>query len=233
MKQIQRELNHLLEKYCIHNTVELSEDLSSVTVNGETYALLPWRRERRFTELKKIVDSHTIGNISHFKIMSLNPISQDLKSILQRELDIAEFIGGFCITEIFMTRNQNTCSVLCKTNSDALVTLELSATLQKDNAVIDKHEIITDRGTACDRNVDSQTPLSSVYVYSNKSREYADVDFELYGLSPYEVSIVRSAFAIVKDADKAGKSNNEIAARLDDIYKKAELSEQKCVNVLL
>ncbi len=231
MNILQEKLNFLLEKYAVSNAATLADDNSSVTVNGKKYALLPWRNERRFIELKKIVDT-TIGNISHFKIMSLNPKNVDLNYIIKRELDTAEFISGLKITEIFEVRNGNTCSVMCATDKKAIFTLELDATLEEGHTVIDKHEIITDRGTACDRNVDSQTPLSSLYVYGKNHEEYTDVDFELYGLSIYEISVVRQAFDIASNTAK-GDVNNEANERLAMLVEKAVLSEKNCENIIL
>ena len=231
MNKLQEKLNYLLEKYAVKNKAVLSDDNKSIMINDKKYALLPWRNERRFVELKKIVET-TVGNISHFKIMSLNPKTSNLKDIIKREIDIAEYVGGLKITEIFEAKNGETCSVLCMTDKKAVITLELDATLPVGTEIIDKHEIITDRGTACDRNVDSQTPLSSVYVYGEKREEFTDVDFELYGLSIYEISVVRQAFDIAKD-EIIGEQLNKASIRLDDIVSKAEISEKNCINVML
>ncbi len=231
MNKLQEKLNFLLDKYAVNSTASLSCDNQWVEVNGKKYALLPWRNERRFIELKKIVDT-TVGNISHFKIMSLNPKTVDLQYIAKRELDTAEYISGCTITEIFEAKNGNTCSIICMTDKKAVFTLELDATLEEGLDVVDKHEIITDRGTACDRNVDSQTPLSSVYVYGKTHEEYTDVDFELYGLSIYEISVVRQAFDIAKN-EQLGAANNEANARLETLLAKAAESEKNCVNVIL
>ncbi len=232
MNKLQAKLDMLLDKYAVSNKAVLSDDNKSVTVDGKEYKLLPWRNERRIIELKKIIDTDTVGQISHFKIMSLNPKNVDLDYIAKRELDTAEYITSFKITEIFKAQNGNTCSIICMTDKKAVFTLELDATLEEDAEVIDKHEIITDRGTACDRNVDSQTPLYSVYVYGKKNKEYIDVDFELYGLSIYEISVVRQAFDIAKDV-KLGESNNAIDNRLNDLLDKAAYSEKNCENVIL
>ncbi len=229
MSILQEKLNFLLDKYAVSSKAVISGDNTTVTVNGKSYALLPWRLERRFIELKKIVDT-TVGNISHFKTMSLNPKTAELNQIIKRELDTAEYISGLKITEIFEAKNGRCASVICMTDSKAVFTLELAATLEESLAVIDKHEIITDRGTACDRNVDSQTPLSSVYVYGKRNEEYTDVDFELYGLSIYEISVVRSAFEIAKNTAH-GDANNEADKRLGMLLMKASESEKLCENV--
>ena len=231
MNKLQEKLDFLLDKYAVSGKAIIADDNSAVTVNGKKYALLPWRNERRFIELKKICEN-TVGQISHFKIMSLNPKTVDLNYIVKRELDTAEYISGLKVTEIFKAQNGNTCSVMCMTDKKAVFTLELDATLPEKAEVIDKHEIITDRGTACDRNVDSQTPLSSVYVYGEKHEEYTDVDFELYGLSIYEISVVRQAFDIAKNV-KIGENNNVVNDRLNVLLEKAELSAKTCENVIL
>ncbi len=231
MNKLQDKLNFLLEKYAVDSIAILSNDNSSVNVNGKEYALLPWRNERRFVELKKIVDT-TVGKISHLKTMSLNPKDVELDYVIKRELDTAEYISGLKVTEIFKAQNGKTCSVICMTDKKAVFTLELDATLECGSEVIDKHEIITDRGTACDRAVDSQTPLYSVYVYGKDKKEFIDVDFELYGLSIYEISVVRQAFDVAKDVS-VGESNNQIDERLKFLLDKADYSEKKCENVIL
>lgn len=232
MNKLQEKLNYLLNKYEVESDATISADLKYVTVNGKKYTLLPWRNERRFVELKKMVDSKTVGQISHFKIMSLNPATVELDDLIKREIDVAEYIGGLKVTEIFQSQNGGTCSVLCLTDKKAVITLELAVTLTEDSEVIDKHEIITDRGIACDRSVDSQTPLSSIYVYGDEKEEFTDVDFELYGLSIYEISVVRQAFDIAKNVE-IGEANNKISARLDNILECAEESARTFSNVIL
>ncbi len=231
MNVLQEKLNFLLDKYAVKKKAVLSCDNQSVEVDGKKYPLLPWRNERRFIELKKIVDT-TVGNISHFKIMSLNPKTVDLDYVIKRELDTAEYISGLKVTEIFQARRGNTCSVMCMTDKKGVFTLELAATLEEGLEVVDKHEIITDRGTACDRAVDSQTPLSSLYVYGKTRAEYTDVDFELYGLSVYEISIVRQAFDIAKN-EGIGEENAAANARLSTLLAGANYSAEKCENVIL
>ena len=232
MNVLQEKLNFLLDKYAVAKEAILSDDGKSVTVDGKTYPILPWRSERRFIELKKIVDSNTVGAISHFKIMSINPKNVSLDDVLMRELDTAEYIGSLKITEIFKAENGPTAAVICMTDKKAVITLELSVNLKEGAALIDKHEIITDRGTACDRAVDSQTPLYSVYVYGENTDEYTDVDFELYGLTAELVSVVRGAFDIAKNTE-LGEKNLAIHARLLSLVEAAGLSAEKCENVIL
>ena len=231
MSVLQEKLDLLLDKYAVPAKATLSENGDAVTVDGSTFALLPWRHERRFIELKKVCEN-SVGQISHVKFMSINPKDVPLDALIRRELDTAEYVCSLKVTGIFKVQNGPACSVICMTDKQAVITLELAATLPVGAAVIDKHEIITDRGTACDRNVDSQTPLSSVYVFGEKNEEYTDVDFELYGLSIREISIVRQAFDVAKDP-ALGKANNAMADRLALLVRQAAESEKRCENVIL
>ncbi|MBQ8907148.1 MAG: hypothetical protein IJY71_00990 [Clostridia bacterium] len=232
MSILQEKLDFLLDKYAVANKATLTEDGKCVTVAGKTYPILPWRSERRFAELKKMVDTKTVGSISHFKIMSLNPKTVALDEVLLRELDTAEFIGSLAVTQIFKAENGPAASVICMTDKEAVITLELSNNLKEGAEVIDKHEIITDRGTACDRAMDSQTPLYSLYVYGEETAEYTDVDFELYGLTAELVAIVRGAFDIAKNP-ALGEENQAVYNRLLSLVEAASLSAEKCENVIL
>ena len=53
MNKLQEKLDFLLDKYAVNVKAVIADDNSAVTVNGKDYALLPWRNERRFIELKK------------------------------------------------------------------------------------------------------------------------------------------------------------------------------------
>lgn len=231
MDTLQTKLSFLLQKYEAPHRAELNADASAVTVEGKTYPLLPYRNERRFIELKKIVDT-TVGEISHFKIMALHPESMTPERLLRQELGIAEFVSGQRITEIFAMRGERDWTVSCRTEKNAAVTLELSCNLPEGSRVVDKHEIITTRGTACDRGVDSQTPLSSVYVYGEKNAEYTDVDFELYGLSVPEIAAVRQSFELAVCPEKGDVLAAE-DAHLLALVEAAKKSAETCENVIL
>ena len=76
----------------------------------------------------------------------------------------------------------------------------LATTLKPTDNVIDKHEIIAQKGVICDRAVDTQVPQSSIYIFgSDGNREtYTDVDAELFGLNVLDCARVRAAFEIAK-----------------------------------
>ncbi|MBQ4065838.1 MAG: hypothetical protein IJD10_07030, partial [Clostridia bacterium] len=176
---------------------------------------LPWRAERRFTELKSLVDSGELHGISTMRTLRVVKAGSDLYEQLYREIDICRFILGTEITEIFAIEGgEYTLNAIAATAAGYVCSLELSATLQSGQPNIDKHEIIAIGGVACDRAADTQVPQNSVYVYGEKAEPdtYTDVDAELYGLTPDECAIVRYAFDVAKNGtDHTGESEADLA----------------------
>ena len=56
--------------------------------NGKSVNLLPWRIERRFVELKKIIDGKTLEDVSTFRFATFS-CGGDGRKLLARELDLA------------------------------------------------------------------------------------------------------------------------------------------------
>ncbi len=195
---MQERLNMLLQKYSVDTSATLA-DARHATIGDKTVPLLPWRYERRFEELKKLVDSKTVDGISVFRIISIGRKTDSMEELLKRELDVCRFVLSTEITEVFAIGNGAALNVSLKLASGAVCTVELATTLPENAERISKHEIITARGIACDMNVDTQTMQASVYVYGEKPETYTDVDFELFGLDIVSVSTVRAAFAAAKD----------------------------------
>ena len=196
---MQERLNMLLKKYGVDACAVLNGDLS-VSVDGTKTPLLPWRYERRFEELKKLVDSKTVDGISVFRIISIGHKTDDMEALLTRELDVCRFVLGTEIKEVFAIGNGAALNVSLKLENGVVCTIELATTLPENEERISKHEIITARGIACDMNVDTQAMQSSVYIYGERNARYTDVDYELFGLDIVGVSTVRAAFAAARDA---------------------------------
>lgn len=197
---MQEQLKFLLDKYNINTDIEII-DKKTVKLSNEIVSTFPWRYERRFTELKNIVDNHTVNGISHMRVCRIESKGANLSDILYRELDLCEWILSDKIIEIFAVKTDNAINAIAKMKSSVICTLEVATTLAENAEIIDKHEIIAQQGIACDRVVDTQVPQSSIYVYKEKEEpeKYLDVDFELYGLSIEDVAIVRSAFELAKN----------------------------------
>ena len=71
--------------------------------------------------------------------------------------------------------------------------------------------------------VDTQIPQQSIYLYTDKPEAYTDVDFELFGLTQDQVALVRTAFALAKDATLREQALED-AAKTDRIVEAARKS---------
>ena len=198
---MQKALDFLLKKYSVTSVATLSADNKRVTVDGEDIGLLPFESERRFVELRGLVLAGRVGNMCTYRIGNTSPRTSDLMDVLYREAGIVEFTINSRIKEVFAIAGGNAMNCIVETENGCVCTLELAATLNEGDAPIDKHEIITDSGVACDRVVDTQVPQSSVYVFGKKSAEYTDTDAELYGYSECEINRIRNAFMLAKNPE--------------------------------
>lgn len=196
---MQKKLDFLLGKYDVGKKALLQE--YSVVIDNTEIPLLPWRCERRFVELKNIVNNGTLVGVSTFRVCRIDTRGSDINMLLYREFDICQYIIGSKISEIMTFKNDNTANVLAKLENNVICTIEVAATLAVGTQPIDKHEIISQRGIACDRVVDTQVPQQSIYSYidSNIPETYTDVDFELFGLEAEKVALVRQAFEAAKN----------------------------------
>lgn len=228
---MQKYLDKLLTKYLVPATAELSDN-GAVTVNGKKLPLLPWRAERRFVELKKLVTDGEINGISVMRTLRIVRRGDNLYNELYRELDLCRYILSTEISEIFVIGDVNyALNVIAATKDGYVCTLELSATLAENEAIIDKHEIIAQSGVACDRVADTQVPQNSIYVFGGKqpAEAYTDVDAELFGLNIDECAVVRSAFEIVK-------TNTDLSAdesKLNTLIDCAKRSHKTCENIVI
>jgi hypothetical protein len=198
MKLLQEKLGFLLDKYSVEATSVLKDDKTAI-IDGKEIPLLSHRFERRFIELKNIVQGGTLVGVSVMRVARTVEKDANLFEELYRELDICQYILGKAIKSVMSMENGNVLNTIATTEDGVVCTLEISATLKRGEPAKDKHEIISQRGIACDVVVDAQLKQNSIYLFGNENQTYTDVDFELYGLSVEEIAIVRSAFAIAKN----------------------------------
>ena len=227
MKKLQEKLNFLLDKYSV-NTEAVLKDINSFLIDAKEYPLLSHRSERRFIELKNIVNNGTLVGVSVMRVARIIEKESDLYSALKREMDLCQWILQDKIVSVTAMRNDNVMNVIATTKKSVVCTIEISATLKKDEKPIDKHEIISQRGIACDVVVDAQLKQDSVYVYGNENKKYTDVDFELYGLSIEDIAVVRSAFSLAqnKNFDEIITSNSETENLVKMAQKSVETGER-------
>lgn len=206
----QTALDHLLEKYAVQGCGSPRLGIDCVVgskaagqeIPGDIKVLLPWRVERRFVELQRTKINGTLGEASLLRFAAFDHTGRNtLAGLLYRAIDLAEWLGGASIKKMNAVGDgESVANVIFTLASGTVVAVECSCTLSAEQAGLDRHEIITRRGVASDRVVDTQVPQASVYVHSNSaSGSFTDVDAELFGLPENEVWIVRAAFAALRD----------------------------------
>ncbi len=228
---MQKWLDLLVDKYSVDKKVVL-KDSNTVCVDNTEYPLLPWRSERRFIEMKSLVDCGDINGISVMRTLRITNRGTDLVKELYREFDIAQFMLSTKIVEVFAIGDeQHAINVIAKTEAGYICTFEMAASLSEDAEIIDKHEIIAISGVACDRAVDTQVPQKSLYVYgaSATPEAYMDVDFELYGLTLDQCAVVRSAFDVAQN----GKDFTQDVLHLNRLTSAVKTSMADTVNVVI
>lgn len=227
MNKLQEKLDFLLEKYSIDGSAVL-KDLNTAIIDGTETPILPWRSERRIVELKNIANNGTLVGISVMRVARIVEKGTDVYDVLYRELDICQFVLQKKIKSIMVMQNENVLNAIAKVANDIVCTIEISATLSKGELPKDKHEIIAERGTACDVVVDAQLKQDSIYVFGEENKKYTDVDFELYGLSIEDIAVVRSAFAIAQTKSQDEMLQvDKILCELIVLAKKSAISGQK------
>ena len=194
-------LDKLLEKYDV-NCEAVIQDKNQAVIGGQETPLLSWRHERRFIELRNLIEEGAVREISVMRSLCIAPKGTPIDGLFLRELDLCEWILNERIYEIFAVENAGMArNAILKTESGIICSLELAATLAEGTQIHDKHEIISRGGVATDRVVDTQIPQSSIYVMKEnaETEEYLDVDAELFGLSPEECAAVRQCFDMAKN----------------------------------
>lgn len=181
---------------------------------GDELRLLPWRQERRFTELRGMVNDGTLKGVSALRFGLLEADSVGMMAAVRREMGIARMLYGHAIADVtaFAAGDRALCAI-ARFDDGVLLTLEVS--LQPGVALhaVDKHELTCARGVACDRPIDTQVPQDSIYLYTAGGREtYTDVDYELFGLTPDECAIVRAAYAAATVPGEVGAIEAENTA---------------------
>ena len=230
MNVLQEKLNFLIDKYSVDVKTEL-KDKQNVIIDGHEIPILPHRSERRFIELKNLVNNGTLVGISVMRTARIIEKGSDIYDALYRELDLCQYILQRKIKSIMVMENENTLNAIAKTDDEIVCTIEIGATLKAGETPIDKHEIIAQHGIACDVVVDAQLKQDSIYVFGDNNKKYTDVDFELYGLSVDDIAVVRGAFAIAqnKNYDEMLNIKANLCALVEKAKKSARSGEREVI----
>ena len=214
-KEMNEKLAFLRDKYgCpAGKIVPIGDTCELELADGKRVQLLPWRVERRFVELKKIVDGKTLEDVSTFRFAHFSAGGDPVKTAV-RELDLAAYLADSPIDRIFAVRSGDAaCNILARFRNGMSASVECGSKLPSGSDVLDRHEIIARRGVASDRGVDTQVPQSSIYEWTTDgTKTFTDVDTELFGLPNDEIWIVRAAFAVLMNVELAAEWNAAAAA---------------------
>ena len=229
MKELQNKLDFLLEKYAIEKKAVL-KDRKTVIINGEELPIFAHRYERRIIELEKLANDGTLFGISVMRTARIVERGSDVFDELYRELDICQYVLRRKIKTITVMQNESVLNTIAVTDDGIVCTIEVSATLTKGEPPKDKHEIISQRGIACDIVVDAQLKQDSIYVFGNENKKYTDVDFEIFGLSIDDTAVVRAAFALAQSEDYSDiKNDAENLERLIRLAQKSAKTNERMV----
>ena len=89
MDRVNEKLRELLKKYGRDERAVLCGN--SLLFKGKKTELLPWRRERRFVEMKNIVSSPYFNGMSIYRAMAVEKRDADPVLVFKRELDLFEY----------------------------------------------------------------------------------------------------------------------------------------------
>lgn len=227
MKILQEKLDLLLEKYSVDGRAEL-KDSKTVVIDGNALPLLPQRSERRFLEMKNIVNGGTLVGVSVMRVARIIEKGSDIYEALYTQLDICQYVLQRKLASIMVMENDNVLNAIATAEDGVVCTIEISATLAAGEPAKDKHEVIAQRGTCCDVVVDAQLKQDSLYVFGADNQRYTDVDFELYGLSAEDIAVVRAAFAIARNKNYAEmKAIDENLQKLVQMAKRSARSGER------
>lgn len=175
--------------------------------SGKTVPLFPWRCERRFVELRRIVETNTLEDVVLCRFSRVGDAgTTTLRKILYREFDLLEWITGGKIVSVFGSSFEDRFSnVLARLDNGTIGSIEAGVTLPVGTETLDRHELIARRGVASDRVVDTHVPQQSVYLFEKDGvRCWTDTDAELFELDAGEIAAVRAAFELAKNPETAG-----------------------------
>ncbi len=228
MNKLQEKLDFLLDKYSVDVKAVLKDE-KTVVIDGKQIAILSHRSERRFLELKNVVNNGTLVGVSVMRVARIVEKGTDIYAELYREFDLCQYILQRKLKSVMVMENDNVLNAIATTEDGIVCTIEVSATLSEGEIAKDKHEIISQRGIACDVVVDAQLKQDSIYVFGSENKKYTDVDFELYGLSTEEIAIVRAAFAIAqnKNYDEMQEIDANLLKLVDMAKKSAKSGERE------
>ncbi|MDO4583085.1 MAG: hypothetical protein Q4D62_03175 [Planctomycetia bacterium] len=178
------------------------------TWENEPLPLFPWRMERRFVELRNLIQEKTVEEVVLGRFScNVQKGYKTLREVLFRELDLGRWMLGTDLEGLYaaiteLESGESFANVLVRWTNGVVCSIEAGTTLKKgaSRPFLDRHEWVGRRGVASDRVVDTQIPQESVYVYTSETTQhFTDTDAELFGLEENEIAWVRSAWELAQN----------------------------------
>ena len=122
MVNLQNKLEFLLNKYSVDATAVL-KDKKTVVIDNEELPVLSHRGERRFLELKNIVNGGTLVGISVMHVARIVEKGTDIYDELYREFDICQYVLQGKIKSLMAMENGNVLNAIATTEVGVVCTL--------------------------------------------------------------------------------------------------------------
>ena len=122
MKKLQEKLDFLLNKYSVENSVKL-KDNKTVIIDGKEVPTLSHRNERRFIELKNIVNNGTLVGVNVMRVARIVEAGKDIHEELYREFDICQFVLQRKIKSVTVMENGNVLNAIATTEDGVVCTI--------------------------------------------------------------------------------------------------------------
>jgi len=187
-------------------------DDNYLTVNGRKVHLMPWRFNRRLSEMRSLVgENHGVQNICAYKSVRIERSDRDFKRILLEELDTCSWLTGHETSSVYAVSNSDRTLLAIAETADGIVcALDLAATLSAESLPVTRHELIGEEGIITDRAINEQVPVSAVYLFKNSEKHpesFTDMDLSMLGLIPEEIQIVDFILHILAHPDEINEWN--------------------------
>ena len=209
MRTEREALESLLRKYDVNfSDADLDMELP----------LQPWRSNRKYVELEKLVSSRTLEDPCLLRFCHISSDATPLEDLLYREFDLAEFITGHKIVALNAAFTDG-CSgnVIIRLDNGVIGSVEVGNRLPSGGQEVDRHEIVARRGVGSDIAVDTQIPQQSIYLMTEDGDStFKDTDTELFGMDEKQIERIRARFALL-----AGQTAPEFHKAQDEHLKKA------------
>ena len=199
---------------------------------GNEIPVFYWRHEPKNMGLR-IYGQKNVQENCTLNVYSFTGKDETIEELLFREMDLAEHILGAKVVKVTAVRNGDACNIIGVTELGTCVNLEIGTTMAPGSTNQCQHRLITKRGMANDRVVDTQVVQESVYVYDNRSTTpttYSDLDIYLYGLNTTDILKVSFAFSILIERQNVEELILQ-ANHLNQVVKAVQESVEHCTTV--